>query len=118
VLTTRPGKSQSPLATYSRRRLKIALVLLAIVGTAYVLLNGEQGLLKVREKRAELIALQVQVTQLEAINDSLRQVVWRLENDPEYVEKLARERYGMAKPGERVYRLREGSTQKEGSADE
>ena len=113
----RPGKSRSPLATYSRRRLKIALVSLAIVGTAYVLLNGEQGLLKVREKRAELISLQGEVTRLEAINDSLRQVVWRLENDPEYLEKLARERYGMAKPGERVYRLRDRSAQS-GSADE
>ena len=87
--------------------MKAVLLLFAIVGSAYVLLNGDQGLLRVREKRGELISLQAQVARLEAINDSLRQVMWLLENDPDFLEKVARERYGMAKPGERVYRLHE-----------
>ena len=47
------------------------------------------------------------MTQLKAVNDSLRQVLWMLENDLDFVEKVAREQYGMVKPGERVYRVRD-----------
>jgi len=36
----------------------------------------------------------------------------RLETDMEYIEKLARERYRMAKKGEKVFRVIERPTQK------
>jgi len=32
-----------------------------------------------------------------------------LQNDPDYIEKIARERYNMVKPGEKVYLLREAN---------
>ena len=95
------------MASYSRRRLKILVALLVVVAGLYLLLTGEQGFIRVAEKRDELADLEAEVARLEAINDSLRQVLWLLENDPGYLEKVAREQFGMAKPGERVYRLRE-----------
>ena len=46
------------------------------------------------------------MARLEAQNDSMRQMLHRLRNDPAYLEKIAREQHGMARPGERLYRIR------------
>lgn len=39
------------------------------------------------------------------VGDSLRREIVRLKTDSIAVEKLARERFGMARPGERVYKV-------------
>jgi len=52
--------------------------------------------------RARVSELDAQVRQLEASNVTQRRVVEGL-NTPEGVERVARERYGMVRPGERIY---------------
>jgi len=86
---------------------KIALVLVVLAGWAYLLVAGEGGVLQLRETRRELADLEARVARLSAENDSLSKVLWRLENDSAYLEKVAREDFGMIKPGERLYRVRE-----------
>ena len=54
---------------------------------------------------------------MQAENDSLKQVISGLENDLEYVEKVAREEYGMIRKGEVLYRLRKATTEKEEKQD-
>lgn len=89
-----------------RRRWKLLLLAAGLVVAAYLLLAGDDGLLRLWERQRELAEIESTVARLEVENDSLRQVLWRLENDLDYVEKVAREEYGMSKKGERVYRLR------------
>ena len=55
----------------------------------------------------ELGKWETRVQQLEAQNDSLRAVLGKLETDLDYIEKVAREEYGMAKKGERIYRIQQ-----------
>ena len=55
----------------------------------------------------ELEKWEWRVQQLEAQNDSLRVVLEKLETDLDYIEKVAREEYGMAKKGERIYRIQQ-----------
>ena len=86
---------------------KLALIFVALAGWVYLLVAGEGGLLELRETRRELADLEARVARLAAENDSLSTVLYRLENDPAYLEKVAREDLGMVKPGERLYRLRE-----------
>jgi len=86
---------------------KLALVCAALAGWVYLLVAGDGGLLELRETRRELADLEARVDRLVAQNDSLSSVLKRLENDPAYLEKVAREDLGMVKPGERLYRLRE-----------
>jgi len=88
-------------------RWRIGLALLAIAAVIYLFVGGDEGLLEIRRQSRRLEGLQARIARLEAENDSLRQVLRMLERDLEYVEKVAREEYGMIKPGERVYRLRE-----------
>lgn len=56
--------------------------------------------------RARVSELKMQVRQLEADNATQRRVVEEL-NTPEGVERVARERYGMVRPGEQVYIVEE-----------
>lgn len=98
-----PLRPQAEPAGRSRWRLGLALVVLGAI--LYLFVGGDEGLLEIRRQSQALSALQARVDQLEAENDSLRQILTMLEHDRDYIEKVAREEYGMIKPGEKVYRL-------------
>ena len=61
--------------------------------------------MQVHAKKQELAQLRQQIEILEAQNNSLRHQLWQLDNDIDYIEKVAREEFGMARPGESVYRI-------------
>ena len=94
-----------PLARSTRWRLLFLAAFLALV--VYIA-AGDGLLLDVHEQERELTKLEVQVDRLQTENDSLRRVLDRLDNDMDYIEKLAREELGLAKPGEAVIPLKEG----------
>ncbi|MBI2502682.1 MAG: septum formation initiator family protein [Candidatus Latescibacteria bacterium] len=99
-----PLRSQAEPAGKSRWRLGLALLVLGFI--LYLFVGGDEGLLEIRRQSQALALLQARLDQLQAENDSLRQILWMLEHDKDYIEKVAREEYGMIKPGEKVYRLR------------
>ena len=90
-----------------RLRLWKAVVIIAVVAASlYLYVVGDGGWLDLHARRERLARLESEVARLEAVNDSLRIVLDRMANDPEFVEKVAREQYGMVRPGERLYRIR------------
>lgn len=100
-----PLRPQAESAGKSRRRLALALLVLGVI--LYLFVGGDEGLLEIRRQSQALSALQARVDRLQAENDSLRQILNMLDHDKDYIEKVAREEYGMVKPGEKVYRLQE-----------
>lgn len=54
------------------------------------------------ENRSELPALEQRLEEAEAHNAGQRRLIRELQT-PEGIERVARERYGMIRPGERVY---------------
>lgn len=50
--------------------------------------------------------LKVKTEQLAIRSEILSEKIKSLENDPALLEKIAREQYGMRKPGETVYRIK------------
>ena len=82
-------------------------VTLGLLGLAYLFIGSEHGWLEVRRLRHQLAEAEDQLARMGAESDSLKQVVWLLENDLGFIEKVAREEYGMIKDGEWVYRLRQ-----------
>jgi cell division protein FtsB len=104
---TMPSSSTSRRAIPSRpSRWRWILLLLLLGLSAYAVVGGGESIFELRRQERTLAAMEMQVAQLRAENDSLRQVLERLEVDLEYIEKVAREEYGMIKPGERLYRVR------------
>ena len=71
----------------------------------YAVFGGEHSVMDVRRARAERVAEEVEVARLRRENDSLRALVDSLANDPATLERLARERFGMIRDGEVLYRF-------------
>ena len=105
------------LATPSRRSFKLLLLLVIVGGGLYLFVAGESGYLRLRAQRAELDLRERQAAALKVENDSLKTAIRLLESDLDYLEKVAREEYGMMKPGERVFRISpEGASSREGAS--
>ncbi len=76
-----------------------ACFLLILIVTA---LFGKKGVMELRQARRTLAARSEQIRALEAERDRLEAEIRRLETDPRAVEKAAREKLGLAAPGEKV----------------
>ncbi len=81
------------------------IIFALILVLLYVLVFGDYGMWRINALQKEIVAQQGQIDQLKAERDSLEQERWRLINDPKYIEKVAREKYGMKKDGEVVYKF-------------
>jgi cell division protein FtsB len=84
---------------------RFALAAVALILLAVAAVFGDHGLMHLRALRAAQRQLEVTAFQLQQRNEQLRQHVHRLQSDDLLLEKLARERLGMVKKGEIVYRL-------------
>jgi cell division protein FtsB len=97
-----------------RRRLVLstvaALALAALL--AYVFVFSRHGYLRRRELARENQRLRLELKELRAENVRLREELSHLD-DPEAVERLAREELGLVKEGEKVYRFVEKDKNRE-----
>ncbi|MEE3259447.1 MAG: septum formation initiator family protein [Candidatus Latescibacterota bacterium] len=92
----------APLTRSARWRL---LFLAVFLGLVVYIAAGDGLLFEVWQQEKDLTVLEAQVSRLTTENDSLRQVLDQLDNDMDYIEKLAREELGLIKPGEVVIPL-------------
>lgn len=83
------------------------LVLPVLIGLSvyFALFGGEYSVFEVGRVRAERVELEKRLVELEQANDCLRAWADALETDSATIERLARERYGMIRPGEVLYRI-------------
>ena len=70
-----------------------------------IFIFGDHGLFQLYTLKAERKKVQKQITELRKNREALLVEKNRLENDLEYIEKLARERFRMAKKGEKVFKV-------------
>ena len=79
----------------------------ALLGLAvyYALFGGEYSLLELRRARTEIQAKELELVALTRTLDSLRAWVDSLQNDSATLERLARERVGLIRDGEILYRM-------------
>ena len=97
------------LSTVRRRarvlRLRRGLVWGAILFAAYTYLGGPHGFINYRKLKNEEQALLNRRRELTARAVDLEGQIARLRTDTLYIEQVARERYGFARPDERVYKI-------------
>ncbi len=96
----------------ARRHLNVTrLLLLAAAGWVfYTLIAGEHGLLRIRHLEQEKAGLDMEILTLRNEVELVRDHVRENAGDPYHLEKIARERYGLVRPGETVYRFRQDET--------
>ena len=64
---------------------------------------GEMGVVKYYRMKAQYYDLTGEIAKLKQDNIRLRKDVASLKNDPAYLERVARDKLGLARPGEIVY---------------
>lgn len=89
----------------SRSQLAWTLIVLVWLPMAALLVWGRGGLLDLSALRKEVGQLKAEVSKLEEENSHLRGEIQKLQTDPSAYETLARERFFLKKPGERVLYL-------------
>ncbi len=86
---------------------KIAFYLIGIITLlVIVFLPGYSEFQRLREENA---GYQSRIEVLEETNDKLKEELVKLQEDPDYVEKRAREKLGIVRKGEIIYRKKEAS---------
>jgi cell division protein FtsB len=86
---------------------RTAIFVMALV-TLFILVNeifGPNGYMTLRREKKEYTHLKQQVQTLSEQNQQLEQKIKALKDNPEAVEKQARDQLYLAKPGEIIYML-------------
>jgi cell division protein FtsB len=101
------------------QRWPLYLLASLIVLLSLVTIVGERGALHLWRLRGERSRLDEQNYRLQKENEALRHRIYRIRNDDDYLEKLAREELNLVRPGEVVYRFqnRENGTRQKISAE-
>jgi cell division protein FtsB len=84
-----------------------------IAGFVLLLLQdifGTHGVLAMRRSQAEARKIQQEITQLDRENRKLQDHVKDLKTDPSTMECIAREDFGLARPGELIFKTRPRAT--------
>lgn len=96
----RPKQKLSPLQEKKLLRITVVLVAIAFL---WVLFSPGAGVFALLRHRSELKELQQQTITLEEENERLQKEIDRLQNDTEYLEEIAREKYGLVRKNELIY---------------
>ena len=72
---------------------------------AFVVIFSQNGVLQYVKLRQQIDIVDRSIRKLEAENAVLKGQIDRLQNDDQYLEDVAREKYGFIREGEKVYRV-------------
>ena len=96
-------KSQNLAET--QKKFIYGVITLIVFTLTIIFIFGDHGLFQLYNLKKEKSSIQKHIIELRKEREVLISEKKRLENDLMYIEKIAREKYRMAKPGERVYKV-------------
>ena len=94
------------------QRNAIYFLLLVCIALIVHEIFGQHGFLAMRRQQKEAEALQQKLQLLQQENLELEKQINALRSDPKAIERVARERMRMARPGEIIYTLPEKETKR------
>jgi cell division protein FtsB len=86
-------------------RLQRVLFFLMIAAFIYVFVLGDSGAIKIVQLRLERARLDDNIAELQHNSAQLEATIARLKTDDFYIEKIGREKFGYARPSDRVYKI-------------
>ena len=101
---SRPRAARQQVAETQRQFVRGVLFLIGVT-LLIIFIFGDHGLFQLYKLKQERKQVQIHITQLRENRENLIAEKNRLENDLDYIEKLARERFKMAKAGEKVFKV-------------
>jgi cell division protein FtsB len=109
VASTPASNKKTPSGpAQSKGRRMVQYALLAVGGIFFLdALVGDKGLVELVKTRQDYRALETSLLRVRAENARLREQARLLREDADTIEKLARERLGLIKPGEKLFILKD-----------
>ena len=89
----------------ARRELFWILFFLCCLPLMYFMIFGDGGLMHLREYRKELVKAQLVNNRLKKDHNLHLQKIHKLKNDSHEIERIAREHYNLARPGDIIINL-------------
>ena len=96
-------KPQQKLSPIQKKRFVKFAVVTILLALLWVIFSPDAGIWTVIQRRSDLYHLQQETVKLEKENGVLQSEIDRLQNDPAYLEEVARKKYGLLKKNERVF---------------
>ena len=81
------------------------LVFLICMSLVIIFIFGDHGLIKLYKIKSQRKKVQSHITQLREERENREKEKNKIENDLDYIEKIAREKYKMVKPGEKIFKV-------------
>jgi cell division protein FtsB len=94
-----------PPSVLNQRKLIRGILVLIAVALLIIFFFGDHGLYQLYRLKMEQATTQRLISELREKRKDLQAEKSRLEVDLDYIERLARERYRMAKRGEKVFKV-------------
>ena len=86
------------------------LLITIVVGCVSLLLFSDRGLINLWSLKKEKLEIQNEINDLRNQIAMLEKEEEKLKFDEKYIEKIAREKFKMVKPGERVFKVTDGES--------
>tara|TARA_B100001939_G_scaffold123031_1_gene106684 strand:- start:146 stop:439 length:294 start_codon:yes stop_codon:yes gene_type:complete len=86
------------------------LMVAIVVGCISLLLFSDRGLINLWSLKKEKLEIQNEINDLRNQIAMLEKEEEKLKFDEKYIEKIAREKFKMVKPGERVFKVTDGES--------
>ncbi|TKB06314.1 septum formation initiator family protein [Desulforhopalus sp. IMCC35007] len=98
----KPRPSQKSSA-HEKNRFKKQAVIIVLLALLWLFFAPGLGIVSYMSKKSEFKRLQQQSSELQKANVELQEEIDKLLTDPVYLEKIAREKFQLLKPNEKVY---------------
>ena len=95
---------RGPLPIFQKQFFK-GLIFLICFSLIIVFIFGDHGLLKLYKIKNERQKIQNKIASLRLEREELKDEKIKIENDLDYIEKIAREKYKMVRPGEKIFKV-------------
>ena len=104
----KPRAKYSVLTFFKKifRKRSVFVSLLIVIPTFFFITFSSKGVLTRSSLESEKRAMEERVRQAQQEQRRLQEQSKALDNDPKAIEKIAREKYGMIRDGETVYKVR------------
>ena len=111
-MTRRPFKTnqkkRSNNSSDIQKKIIQGILFVGILALLIVFLFGDHGMYELYSLKNERKLIQREINELREEKINLESEKLKLETDYKYIEELAREKYRMAKKGEKVFKVIEG----------
>ena len=98
-------RSKSESIAKTQKQFIQGLILLICLSLIIVFIFGDHGLFKLYKIKNQRKKIQTHITQLRNEREQAKEKMNKIENDLNYIEKMAREKYKMVKPGEKIFKV-------------